>query len=105
MASSPSARSLKVMRERGYRAAVVEKWNPHARIRQDLYGCVDVLCIGNGETVAVQATSGSNVASRVKKLEDSDALADMREAGWKIVVHGWRKDSKGRWQLREEDIS
>lgn len=105
MASSPASRSLKVMRERGYRAAVVERWNPHARIRQDLFGCVDLLCIGNGETVAVQATSASNVASRIRKLEDSDALADMRESKWRIVVHGWRRGKDGRWQLREVDIS
>src|SRR5690606_35502847 len=105
MASSPSERSLKVMRERGYRAAVVERWNPHARIRQDLFGCVDLLCIGNGETVAVQATSASNVSSRIRKLEDSEALADMRNAGWRILVHGWKRASNGRWMLREEDIS
>lgn len=101
---SPTQRTLKRLREAGYRAAVVEKWNPHAKLRQDLFGCVDVLAIGNGETVAVQATSYSNVASRVSKLTDSDALADMREAGWKVLVHGWRK-VKNRYQCREVDLS
>lgn len=105
MGSSPVSRSLKVMRERGYRAQVVERFNQFAKVRHDLFGIVDIVCVGNGETIGVQATSGSNVASRIKKIEDSDALADLRDAGWKIVVHGWRKSAKGRWELREVDIS
>jgi hypothetical protein len=105
MASSPVSRSVKVMRERGYRAQVVERFNQFGKVRHDLFGIVDIVCVGNGETIGVQATSGSNVASRIKKIEDSDALADLRDAGWKIVVHGWRKNAKGRWELREVDIS
>lgn len=102
---TPTQRSLAEMRKRGYRCAVVERWNPHAKIRQDLFGTVDVLCIGKGETVAVQTTSGSNVASRVTKIAESEATPDMRAAGWRILVHGWRKGSNGRWILREVDCS
>lgn len=102
---SPTQRTLAELRKRGYRAAVVERWNPHAKIRHDLFGIVDVLGVGNGETVAVQATSGSNVASRLKKIAESEALPDIREAGWKLLVHGWRKAANGRWTLREVDIS
>lgn len=102
---TPTQRSLAEMRKRGYRCAVVERWNPHARIRQDLFGVVDLLAIGNGETVAIQTTSGSNVAARVAKITDSEAMPDMRAVGWKIVVHGWRKAANGRWTLREVDVS
>ena len=102
---SPTQRTLALLRKRGYRAAVVEKWNPHAKIRQDLFGVVDVLAIREGETLAVQATSGSNVASRIRKIEDSDALSDIREAGWAFHVHGWLKNAKGRWECREVDVS
>lgn len=104
--SSPTQRTLEHLRKTGCQlVAVVEKWNPHARIRQDLFGCVDVLAIRDGETIAVQATSGSNVASRVAKVTDSPALPAMREAGWRVLVHGWRKGSNGRWALREVDVS
>lgn len=102
---TPTARTLAELRKDGYLAAVVEKWNPHAKIRQDLFGCVDVLGIREGETIAVQATSGGNVASRVKKMTDTDALYVMRKAGWTIQVWGWRKGSNGRWALRKEDLS
>jgi len=102
---TPTARTLAELRKDGYLAAVVEKWNPHAKIRQDLFGCVDVLGIREGETIAVQATSGSNVASRIKKMTDTEALHTMRKAGWTIQVWGWRKGSHGRWEVRIEDLS
>ena len=105
MADSPTARSLKHLRAEGYTAAVVEHWNPHARIRQDLFGFVDVLGIREGETIAVQATSGSNVSKRVDKIAEHANVSAVREAGWRIVVHGWRKNAKGRWTLREVDVS
>lgn len=104
--NSPTQRSLALLRSRGYRAAVVEKWIAQARRRVDLWGCIDVLGITpNGDVIAVQATSGSNVSDRVKKLTDSEALPDMRAAGWAIHVHGWRKNTKGRWVCREVDCS
>lgn len=102
---SPTQRTLEKLRSEGYTVAVVERWNPHARIRQDLYGCIDVLAVGNGKTIAVQATSGSNVAARVTKLTEAEALSDMRSAGWTILVHGWRKSKNGQWVLREVDCS
>jgi hypothetical protein len=102
---SPTQRSLAEMRKRGYTAQVVERWNAFAKIRQDLFGFIDVLCVGNGETVGVQCTSGSNVSSRIKKIAESDDMPTIRKAGWRILVHGWRKDAKGRWVLREVDCS
>ena len=105
MKTSPTQRSLAHMRKLGYTVAVTERWNPFAKIRQDLFGFVDVLCIGNGETVAVQCTSGDNVSSRVQKIADHENTPAVRKAGWKIVVHGWRRDSKGKYVLREVDCS
>lgn len=101
---SPTQRSLKLLRERGYTAGIVEKWNPHARRRFDLFGILDLVAVGNGETIGVQTTSGSNVSSRVAKIQDSEALAELRAAGWTIVVHGWRKLKSG-WACREVNIS
>jgi hypothetical protein len=104
MAASPTQLTLRELRRRGYRAQVVEHWNSHAFIRQDLFGIIDVIAVGNGETVGVQATSYKNVASRVTKIAESEAIADIRDAGWKVLVHGWRKP-KHRWELREVDVS
>lgn len=102
---SPTQRSLAELKKRGYRAAVVERWNSFAKIRQDLFGVVDVLALGNGETLAVQCTSASNMAARVSKIADAEATPEMRKSGWRILVWGWRKDAKGKWVLREVDCS
>jgi len=102
--SSPTQRSLKLLRDRGYPLVqVVERWNPHARVRQDLFGIVDVLAVGD-DIVAVQATSGSNVSKRVAKITESAALPHLRKANIRMVVHGWTK-RKGRYVLREVDLS
>jgi hypothetical protein len=101
---SPTQRSLKLLRDRGYLAEVVEKWIPGANIRKDLWGWCDVVGVKRGETLAVQATSASNVSARVKKIADSETVGKVREAGWRIVVFGWKKVA-GRWQVVERDVS
>jgi len=102
---SPTQRTLRHLRAAGYPLVqVVERWNPHAKVRQDLFGVVDVLAVGS-DIVGVQATSGSNVAARVRKLTDSPALPVLRKAGVRVLVHGWRKAASGRWTLREVDLS
>lgn len=104
--TSPTARSLEHLREQGYLCAVVEKRNPRLpHVTHDLFGFIDVLAVKRGETLAVQTTSGANVAARVDKIADNENAPKVREAGWKIVVHGWRKNAAGRWVLREVDLS
>lgn len=101
---SPTERSLKALRAAGYTAVVVEKWNAHIRRRQDLFGFIDILALRDGETLAVQTTSGSNVAARVAKIADHENTAAVRKAGWRIEVHGWRKLKAG-WANRVVDVS
>ena len=101
---TPTQRSLKYLREQGYTVAITERWNPFARIRQDLFGFIDLLAIKPGETLAVQTTS-SGVSTRLKKIAESPLLPKVREAGWKIHVHGHRKNSKGKYVMRIVDIS
>ena len=102
--SSPTQRSLAHLRKLGYRVAVVERWNAFARIRQDLFGVLDLLAVKDGEILGVQTTSGSNVAARIAKIAESDAVPDLRRAGMRLEVHGWRKLKAG-WQVRVEDVS
>ena len=101
---TPTQRSLKYLREEGYTVAIVERWNPWVNIRQDLFGFIDLLAIRKDETLAVQVTA-SGVSSRLKKISESELLPKVREAGWKIQVHGWRKNSKNKYVMRIVDIS
>lgn len=101
MASSPTQRSLKLMRDQGYLCEITERWNPFAKIRQDLYGFVDILCIKEGKTVAVQTTSYGNMSARMNKIKGLDTYLLVKYAGWEVIVHGWKKDKSGRWVVRE----
>lgn len=87
--TTPTQRTLAEMRKRGYVCEVTEKWNPFARIRQDLFGFIDVLCLGDGEIIGVQATSAGNVSARVKKIADHENVCAVRKAGMRLLVHGW----------------
>lgn len=101
MTLSPTQLSLRWLRDNGYIAEVTEHWNPHARIRNDLFGFVDVLAIRDTETLAVQTTSAANVPARVRKIRESDLYPKVLAAGWQVRVHGWAKKS-GRWHLQRD---
>ena len=103
--TSPTQRSLAKLRADGYLVAIVEHWNQYAKIRQDLYGFIDLLAIRRGEVLGVQATSRSNVSSRVAKITDHPNVAAVREAGIRIEVHGWGKMASGKWECRVVDVS
>jgi hypothetical protein len=102
---TPTQLTLKALRADGWLAQVTEHWNHHARRRQDLWGCIDVLALKGDVTLGVQCTSGSNVAARVKKMADIPVLGDMRKASWRLEVWGWRKAANGRWTCRVVDVS
>jgi hypothetical protein len=104
MAMSPTQLTMRNLRERGFVPAIVERWNPHARIRQDLYGIIDVIGVRDGETIGVQSTSFTNRLARVRKCVDSEHIGVLRDANWTLEVHGWRK-IKNRWTVTIEDIS
>lgn len=93
--TSPTQRTIAWAKQLpGYRRhAIVEHWNPHVGIRQDLFGFIDIIVLVGEQTLAIQATSGSNVAARVTKIraERAEALADVLAAGWVVLVIGWRK--------------
>ena len=103
---SPTQRSVALLRGQGYHVAIVEHWNAHVQRRQDLFGFIDLIALRDGETLAVQTTTGPNVASRLTKIAEHPNLPVVRAAGWSIHVHGWRKVGKpARWDCRIIDVS
>jgi hypothetical protein len=97
---SPTQLSLKNLRDRGFIAEITEKYNFFAKVRQDLFGWVDILALGEGQTLAVQTTSRANIAARAKKIAESPALPEAIRANWRIEVHGWDKDKHGKWRVK-----
>jgi hypothetical protein len=108
---TPTARTLALLRAEGWTAQVVERWNAHARIRQDLFAAFDVVAIRAdvAGVLGVQCTSGSNVAARVRKLLDNPAVAVWLQAGNSAAVWGWaRRGPRGKrktWSVLRRAIT
>lgn len=114
--TSPTQRTLKYLRKNGCQlVAITEHWNAWAGIRQDLFGIIDVLAIKDKTVIAVQTTS-TGVSGRIDKIveatfknpetkETHRVLPALLGAGIKVYVHGWRKNSLGKWILREVELS
>lgn len=103
--TSPMTLSLERLKVDGYVPFKTEHWNAFARIRQDLFGFVDLLALKKGEVLAVQCTSWANVSSRVKKIAEHENIGVVRDAGIRIEVWGWKKVGRGQWEMRSVDCS
>ena len=101
---SPTQRSLKYLRDQGYRCWITERWCPYSKRRIDLWNCIDILAIGNGETIGVQTTSRGNVSARVKKIQENEYYPELIRSGWKVHVHGWGKLKAG-WTLKLVELN
>lgn len=109
--TSPTQRSLKHLREGGWSVQVVERWNPYAHVRVDLFGFGDIVAVkADGKITMVQTTSGSHVSHRIEKAKAiAGPLIAWLLAGGRLVVHGWAKrGARGevkRWTLREVELT
>lgn len=105
---SPTSRSLAECRRRGWIAQVVEKWNPHARVRQDLFGCIDIVAVQEGQILGIQACAGSSHAARRDKALAEPRLRAWLDAGARFEVWSWAKQGpRGKrktWTLRREEV-
>lgn len=87
---SPTARTQKWHKERGFDIGIVERFNSFSKQRHDLFGFIDMISMRHGIR-GVQATSGSNHATRIAKIKaEPRAYRWLREGG-SIEVWSWRK--------------
>lgn len=102
--SSPSARSLKNLRERGFVAESVERWIPGANIRRDLYSFFDIVAVSPTEGIfGIQVSTSDHKKSRLDKAKGLPGLIAWKTASGRIFFHGWRK-LRGRWVLEEIEL-
>lgn len=93
--SSPTSRTLELLRDQGCVAQVVEYWVPHSRTRRDLFGFIDIVALHPDlGTIGVQATSTGNVNARIKKILEIPEATLWLRAGNKILVAGWKRYKK-----------
>lgn len=103
---SPTQRTLEVLRRTGFTVGVVEKWNKFAKVRQDLFGCIDIVACDGEKTVGVQACAASSQAARRTKIVNEPRALVWLKSGNRLFVHGWRKSAKNnRWMCNEIEIT
>ena len=110
--SSPTVLTLKKLREQGYTAQVVERWQALSGnkflpgIRIDLFGIIDILAIRGDEDgcLGVQCTTYSNMSARVKKAKAEPRMVTWLCANNQLQVWGWFK-KKNRWEVRVVEIT
>ncbi len=90
--TSPTKRTLDWLRDHGFDAGVVERFNTFTKRRHDLFGWIDIVAIKGSLTVGVQATSSDNLAARVTKAaEIPQCEAWAKEGNRQAWFFGWRK--------------
>ena len=88
---TPTQRTLAELRKRVDHVAIVEKWNSHCRIRQDLFGFADLISFDRQNVWLWQVTAGA-VAARVAKIKELDIAKNWSASpNRQLFVVGWRK--------------
>jgi hypothetical protein len=118
--SSPTQRTLAECRKRGWTVQVVERYNPHARVRVDLFGVIDLVAIKpprmsssgaveRGQIIAIQACAGSSHSARLAKILAEPRAKQWVEAGGLLELWSWSKrGARGkakRWALRVDSVT
>lgn len=101
--STPTQRTLKLLRGEGYIADVAERWIQGAKIRRDLFNFIDIVAVKESIVGVQTGAYGAHAEKRKKILGLESALAWLH-AGGDILIVTWRK--KGRfWHPRQEWIT
>ena len=104
---SPTQRCIQVLKDRGWTYQVTEVWNAFAHIRQDLFGCIDILtCHPDVGIIGIQACVGGSHAARRDKALIEPRLFDFIQSGGHFEVWSWsergERDEQKVWTLRTE---
>jgi hypothetical protein len=100
--TSPTQRSIELLKKEGYKVAIVEKFNHFIKIRQDLFGFIDLVALHPDKKgiLGVQTTSGSHLANRIDKAMMLPAFHLWIKCGNAVEFHGWvKKGARGKRKL------
>ena len=87
---TPTQRTLAEIRKRVDHVAIVEKWNSHCRIRQDLFGFADLISFDR-EDVHLWQVTASGVRARIDKIKELDIAKHWTASPHReLFVVGWR---------------
>lgn len=88
---SPLQRTLKMLRDAGWTVGITEHFNPHVRIRQDLFGFADAIAFRKGFPVLALNAMHLKHSSEHDKLRENEALRKWIEAGHRFALYQWHQ--------------
>ena len=96
---SPTQLTMAWMKRRGFIAQIVERWNPFAKVRQDLFQVIDIVAVNeDGDLIGIQVTTRGNISSRRAKVRESLGAKYLAMYN-RVEVHGWQKVGP-RWTVK-----
>lgn len=111
---SPTSRALQDLRTQGWQPATVERWNPGARRRVDLFGGIDIIAVHPlfVGVLGIQVTTKAHMADRFTKLTTPPVVEKMRrwlDAQNALEIWGYAKagprGGRKTWQLTRRVVS
>ena len=92
--TSPTQKTLKLLRKNGFTAQVIEHWNSFAKRRIDLFGCIDIVAIHPNSigVLGIQCTAYPNGKSRINKALAQPELNIWMEAKNHFAIYEWKKE-------------
>jgi hypothetical protein len=82
---------MELYRQDGWTVQVVEKWNPFARVRQDLLGIIDILCVCKFRGIlGLQVTTQGKAPEHLRKIQDEPRSQVWLQAGGKLHIVEWK---------------
>lgn len=99
MKAGPNQRTMKFLKDKGWRCRKVEHWNSFAGRRIDLWGAdVEAVHPNLDYPLLAQSTTVQNVHARMAKLNDTPEVKLWLRFG-AFLVQGWKKyEASGRWE-------
>jgi len=83
------------LEQQGYLSGIVEKFNPYAKVRVDLFNFIDIISIKPKGICAIQSC-GSDFREHDRKILKNEYALEWLKAGGTIELYGWRKVKKRR---------
>lgn len=101
--------SLKLLREDGWTAEIVEYWHAFGKVKIDFCNFSDILFFKPGAGIhACQVTNRREIAPHIKKILAEPRALIFVKAGGRILLHGWDRHSadgkKPKWRCKGIEI-
>lgn len=102
MSTSPTQRTMRALKDKGFKCTIVEKWNRFAvrgdsgqrGVRQDMFGIIDIIALDPQRGVVGVQSTGSDFAGHHKKLTEEkvqECVNWLETPGTVLELWGWRK--------------